>query len=285
MSQKLREDDNNQRKLVVLLTSVLLVSALLIIVAVFLQLKKTTDSPAPIYDILISMFYSIASSLIAADIVVYSSSKLLGEPLDRFIAETKSYIRQLSLLNESASRTGLVQVFPRRADYQEIFFDLLRTRWVSLDIMAVKMEFLARDPRFEDYLISGCKRGATIRILLIETENKDMLEERGKYEAQADFTNKALIAVSSYKTAIDRCAGNINCQFKLELRGHHEYLPITMMRIDDEMLYYSRTRSQRGADSPVYRVKKVPEGIFDIYQRDFDLLWNKYDPTVNKGET
>lgn len=260
---------------------VLLLSAVMIIAALVIQMRSTAGTN-PLNAILVGCLYAVATSLISSIIVVYVSSRILGEPLDKFIRETKSHIRQLSLLNESAARTGLKQVFPRRADVQSLFFDLLQKRWTRLDIMAVKMEFLARDPRFEDYLISGCRRGAEIRLLLINTEDTDKLHDRAKYEARSDFAEKALIAVGSYRQAIQKCRQESEDTPKLELRGHDEYLPVSMIRVDDEMLYYSRTRNQRGAESPLYFVERVPGGIFDVYLRDFEQLWKKCEPTSTK---
>ncbi len=274
----------SRRQLIYFVTVVLLLSAIMVIVALVIQTKATGPNADPFNAIIVGCLYAIATSLIASIIVVYVSSKILGEPLDKFINETKSHIRQLSLLNESAARTGLKQVFPRRADVQPLFFDLLQKRWTRLDIMAVKMEFLARDPRFEDYLISGCRRGAEIRLLLIDAEDANKLHDRAKYEARSDFADKAIIAVGSYRQAIQKCREESENTPNLELRGHNDYLPISLMRVDDEMLYYSRTRNQRGAESPLYFVERVPGGIFDVYLRDFEQLWKKYEPTTKEGK-
>jgi flagellar biogenesis protein FliO len=274
---KKTEKTSAQKTLNLFVLFIFLVSAILIIVALSFQIRKTKDVPDPTSDIVISCLYSVATSLIASIIIVYASSKILGEPLDRFIKETNDYISKLSLLNQSATTTGLLQVFPRRADHQDLFFELLSKRWQSFDIMAVKLEFLCRDPRFEEFLINGCKRGAQVRILLIDTSNPQKLKERAKYEATSDFINKAHIAVSNVNRAIEKCRETVkDCNFDLEILGHNEYLPVTMMRVDDIMLYYSRTRNQSGANSPLYMVKKVPNGIFDLYSKDFDFLWNKY---------
>lgn len=253
-----------------------LLSAILLIVALFLQLGKSSEGANPRFDIVISCLVSVATSLVASIIVVYASSKIIGEPLDRFIKETNEYIAKLSLLNQSAATTGLVQVFPRRADHQELFFELLDKRWQELDIMAVKFEFLSRDPRFEEFLVKACKRGAKIRLLLIDITSQRKLTERAKYEARSDFRQKAEIAVGNVNKVVEKCRQLTDSHFDLEIAGHNEYLPVSMLRVDDIMLYYSRTRNQSGAESPLYMVKQVPGGIFELYRKDFNILWDKY---------
>lgn len=285
MNQNKNEITKSKNTLTLFLLSIILVSAIMFIVALFLQVGKSADSSNPIVDIFISCLYSIATSLIASVLVVFASSKILGEPLDAFIKETNGYISKLSLLNQSASTTGLVQVFPRRADNQEVFFELLSERWQTLNIMAVKLEFLSRDPRFGELLLDACKRGAKIRILLIDITNGAKLLERAAYEATPNFVNKAEIAVSTVNGIVEKCNNVLGSNLKLELLGHSEYLPITMMQVDDHMLYYTRTRNQSGGESPLYMVKNTPKGIFQLYLKDFDYLWEKYKTIkTNKNE-
>lgn len=226
-----------------------------------------------------STLVATATSLLASVVFLMVSLKIFGEPLQQFVMETRSLMREISTLHESASETGLLQMFPRRAGHQEVFFEMLHSPWTTLDILAVKIEFLTRDPRFEESLLRAARRGATIRILLAD-DSPSGLELRGQPERE-----KIKISVESVRNAIQACIADIECTKAPQLAAHREIHHVTILRIDSEMLYYSRVPPQKGASCPLYRVKRVVDGPFEMYLQLFEALWRQHSPDASVGPT
>lgn len=259
------------KQLLIFINAVLLISALFVIIALFLENSKYQHLQS-----IINVLYSLASSLIASVIVVYSSTKLNGEPVEEFQKKTEKYLKSLSTVSGSAIETGFVNIFNSRSLGQEIYFKLLQNDWKRLDIMGIKVEFLGRDARFENALFNACTRNASVRILLLDISDEKKLIQREKYEAQPGFKEKALIAISSYQNIIKSILDR-NISIIPEIRFHDEYLPISLVRIDDDILFYFRLRNQTGSSCPLFHFKKTNNfDPFESYTSEFERLWNKY---------
>lgn len=260
------------KQLSIFIVSIWLIAAVILIIALVLELNGDSKLNNITY-----LFYSVSSSLIASIIVVHASAKMTGDPVHFYAKKTEEFLSNLSSVTESSVKTGLICIYNSRSIGQDIYFKLLEKEWEVLEIMGIKVEFLGRDARFENTIKNACQRNAIIRILLVDVSDSKRLSEREIYESQPGFSKKAIVAINSYKQVIKKFT-KVGAEFsKPEIRYHNEYLPISMVRIDDDILFYFRLRNQHGSGCPLFHFKKtINEDPFYIYTNEFNILWEKY---------
>jgi hypothetical protein len=268
-----RVSKSQGRKLVVFILSGLLVTAALFIVALVIENCSKPEPRPQSVGIIIACLYSVAASILASLIVVFASAKILGEPIVSVISTTSQYLREMSALTASSMNTGITQMFPRRAESDEVFFELLDGAWQHLDLLGVKMDFLARDVRFAEALETGIQRGALIRIALVDTRDETHLAERERYEGLPGFAAKAKVAVETYELVKQKCKAMAKDPSQIDLRFHRCYVPTSMMRVDDNMLFYTRLGTQGGSAATLFLVKRVQGGAFDLHMKSFEIIW------------
>jgi phosphatidylserine/phosphatidylglycerophosphate/cardiolipin synthase-like enzyme len=163
----------------------------------------------------------------------------------------------------------VVAHYSHRSDTpNQLWMDLLLGAQENIDLFANASLFLTEDnPEAIEIIKYKAARGVRVRVLLGDPDSPAMAL-RGHEERLYDaIPGRIRMALAYYR----RLVGADGVEFRL----HSTALYNSIFRYDHQMLVNQHIYGTYGYMAPILHLRRTDGGLFDMYQRSFELVWNE----------
>jgi hypothetical protein len=175
---------------------------------------------------------------------------------------------------DSASRSELVELFPRRSMiHADEYYRLFADAGSFVDVLVYAALFLPeQNPHLVELLREKAAAGARVRILLGDPSSQAVYV-RGLEEGIDDaVATKVRNAITLLKKPLSKAKG-------VSVRLHGTTLYTSLYRGDDEMIANPHVYGLPAAQAPALHLRRLSAGgLFETYAAMYDRVWESAKP-------
>lgn len=206
-----------------------------------------------------------------------------GDPVQNSIKDlnlTLSDLRRSTKLLEDSKKTGLDRIYSQSGSFgtHETWMSLLTSINEKADIMGFSLLVWSKGNNFEEELVNLVQKGKHIRILTMDSDNKDLSALMNFDQIKALSEERIESEIKNFGVLMSEVQSKIsnlnNVKGSFEYRTLKNGLIVSQVSIFDNVLLMNQYLYSCVASlSPLMKIEGRNTGLFKVYSNEFERIW------------
>jgi hypothetical protein len=228
---------------------------------------------------------NVAFVLLTVVIVNFLWETLGGEPIGSAVDELRTSVK---LLDDSHS-SGIERILPISGTFgtHGDWMNRLKSAKESVDIMGYTLHVWTRGKDFEGEVVNLAQKGVKLRFLIMDKDNPNLgsLINNKIASISLDGTKRELghmnNVFASIQNKLQQVLSPEVAKDIVSVRKVSKGLIVCQLcRIDSEMTVINYLYSDVASNNPLIVVRGKETTLFDVYEKEFNNLWELNKPTA-----